>query len=130
VKDTEGSALESQWYWSKQDSNDRNGPVSRERLEELAEEETLESEDLVWRKGFDDWVEAGSVEELERELFASSGDSSGGCSGCLLWTLGLITVVGVSQKVGGEKLTKMVGQSFVYVLIIVFIIRHLWKKIK
>jgi hypothetical protein len=67
---TQESASESQRYWSKQGSGERNGPVSRERLEELAEEGDLEPEDLVWRKGFDDWMEAGSLEEVE-ELFAS-----------------------------------------------------------
>jgi hypothetical protein len=63
------SDSENQWYWSKRNSDERKGPVGRERLEELAEEETLEPEDFVWRKGFDDWKEAGSAEEVE-ELFA------------------------------------------------------------
>ncbi|MCS3859435.1 hypothetical protein GGP89_002836 [Salinibacter ruber] len=66
----ENSNSENQWYWSKRSSEERNGPVDRERLEGLAAEGTLEPEDIVWRKGFDDWKEAGSVEEIE-ELFAS-----------------------------------------------------------
>ncbi len=65
----ENSISGNQWYWSKRNSDERNGPVGRERLEELAEEGTLEPEDFVWRKGFDDWKEAGSAEEVE-ELFA------------------------------------------------------------
>lgn len=67
---TEATASEHQWYWSKQGSDERNGPIGREQLEKLAEKEDLEPEDLVWRKGFDDWKEAGSVEEIE-DLFAS-----------------------------------------------------------
>jgi hypothetical protein len=67
---TEGSASEEQWYWSRKGSGDRKGPVSREQLEELAKEGELEPEDLVWREVFDDWKEAGSVEEIE-ELFTS-----------------------------------------------------------
>jgi hypothetical protein len=62
------TASENQWYWAKQGSDKRNGPVSQERLEELAEEGDLESEDLVWRKGFDDWKKAGSVEGVEEKL--------------------------------------------------------------
>jgi hypothetical protein len=54
-----------EWYWSKKGSDERNGPVGRERLEKLAEEGNLESEDLVWSKGFDDWKEVGSVENLK-----------------------------------------------------------------
>lgn len=70
IMSTEGSASEKQWYWSKKSSDERNGPVGQEQLEELAEGGNLEREDLVWHEGFDDWKEAGSVEEIE-ELFAS-----------------------------------------------------------
>lgn len=62
---TEGSASENQWYWAKQGSDERNGPVSRERLEEVAEAGDLKPEDLVWTKGMGDWKEAGSVEKLK-----------------------------------------------------------------
>jgi hypothetical protein len=35
VVSTQESASESQWYWSKQGSDERNGPVSLKWLEEL-----------------------------------------------------------------------------------------------
>jgi hypothetical protein len=36
-----------QWYWSKRNSDERKGPVGRERLEGRAEEGALEPEDLI-----------------------------------------------------------------------------------
>ncbi|WP_263787942.1 DUF4339 domain-containing protein [Salinibacter grassmerensis] len=60
-----GSATGESWYWAKQGSDERNGPVSQERLEELAEARDLELEDLVWTKGMDDWKKVGSVEKLK-----------------------------------------------------------------
>lgn len=62
-----GSSSED-WYWSKQGSEQQRGPVSLERLRDLAEQGSLEYEDLVRREGSDDWKDAGSVEEVE-DLF-------------------------------------------------------------
>jgi hypothetical protein len=59
------SLTSDEWYWSKQGSDERNGPVSGEKLKELAKEGGLEPEDLVWTKGMDDWKEAGSIEGLD-----------------------------------------------------------------
>jgi len=64
------SKTSDKWYWSKRDSDERNGPVSGEKLKELAEEGELEPDDLVWTKGMNDWKEAGSIEDLE-DLFVS-----------------------------------------------------------
>jgi len=64
------SVSESEWYWSKRGSDERNGPIDWERLKELAQEGDLEPDDLVWTKGMNEWKEAGSVEDLE-DLFVS-----------------------------------------------------------
>ena len=62
---SEGNPTSDEWYWSKRGSDERNGPISGEKLRELAEEGDLEPDDLVWTQGMDDWEEAGSVEKLE-----------------------------------------------------------------
>jgi hypothetical protein len=63
------------------------------------------------------------VAELEGGLLASSGDSSGGCSGCLFWTLGLVAVVGVSQQIGGEKMAIKIGRSLLLILTSTYAVR-------
>lgn len=75
---TEESTSDAEWYWSKKGSGERNGPVSRERLEELAEQGDLESEDLIWTKGMDEWEEATSIEGLINPLPDDPNDKKRG----------------------------------------------------
>lgn len=58
------------WYWAKKGSDERNGPVRKSQLEKLAKEGGLESDDLVWTGGMDEWEEASSVEGV-KDVFAS-----------------------------------------------------------
>jgi hypothetical protein len=67
---SDSSPASSRWYWSKRGSDERNGPISGEKLRELAEEGDLEPEDLVWTEGMDDWEEASSVEGV-KDFFVS-----------------------------------------------------------
>ncbi|MDX1631504.1 MAG: DUF4339 domain-containing protein [Thermoanaerobaculia bacterium] len=53
---------EDQWYYYKED--ERHGPVSFERLQELAESGGLDADDLVSRPGMAEWVPAREVEDL------------------------------------------------------------------
>ena len=55
------------WHYLLDDEPE--GPVSREQLQELATAGVITPEDLVWRKGTDDWVPAKKV----RGLFQPSG---------------------------------------------------------
>jgi hypothetical protein len=54
-----------EWFFAKDD--EKFGPVSLERIRELAEEGTLQSSDLVWKEGMADWIPSSSVVELEPE---------------------------------------------------------------
>lgn len=62
------------WYWAKKGSEEKNGPVTPERLEELASGDILEEEDLIWKKGMDDWAKASSVDGLVRSSQPTTSD--------------------------------------------------------
>mgnify|MGYP000423776672 CR=1 FL=1 len=64
------SLTSGKWYWSKRGSDERNGPISGEKLKELAEKGDLEPEDLVWTEGMDGWEKASSVESVQ-DFFVS-----------------------------------------------------------
>jgi GYF domain 2 len=48
------------WFYSVGDS--RQGPVTEDALQRMARSGTLRPDDLVWREGMADWVEARTVE--------------------------------------------------------------------
>ncbi len=50
------------WHYLLDD--EAEGPVSREQLQELAEAGVVTPDDLVWRKGTDDWIPAKKVRGL------------------------------------------------------------------
>jgi len=87
---TEGPAEAAiEWYYSRDD--ERQGPVSEEKLQKLAAAGKLDRDDLVWNEGFDDWIPAGDVPgllpaaeherasfsaDLDRDLAAETASSS------------------------------------------------------
>jgi len=56
------AAVMSQWYYLK--SGQQQGPVSLERLRELAQQGELKPEDLVWSASMTDWTPAEAVEGI------------------------------------------------------------------
>jgi len=53
---------EIQWYYARDEQ--RFGPVSTVELKRLAERHAITPDDLVWREGMADWVEASQVKGL------------------------------------------------------------------
>ena len=51
-----------EWYYAK--GAKQNGPVSPAELKRLAEKGELTGDDLVWREGMEDWVQARKVKGL------------------------------------------------------------------
>jgi len=51
-----------QWYYAQ--DGQRQGPISREQLDELAASGQLMADDLVWTEGMDQWKTAAQVEGL------------------------------------------------------------------
>ena len=51
-----------QWYYTQND--ERQGPVTPEELKELANAGQLKPDDLIWKKGMKDWIEAGTATGL------------------------------------------------------------------
>ena len=50
------------WYYVQQ--GNRQGPVSFETIQSLINSKTLNDQDFVWKKGFDNWKKIKEVEEL------------------------------------------------------------------
>lgn len=67
VMDISKSDSEKKWYWRKRDSDERNGPVSTQKLLKLAKTGDLRTEDLVWKDGMSDWRKAKSVSTLSMQ---------------------------------------------------------------
>lgn len=74
------------WYYEK--DGQHNGPVTRERMAELAEIGEVQAETLVWKEGLPDWVSANRLRFLP---FTPPGGSTGDDSG-----MRLIAPIGVS----------------------------------
>ncbi len=51
-----------EWYYARDDK--QQGPVSAGELKQLASRGEVRPDDLVWREGMDDWVEARNVKGL------------------------------------------------------------------
>ena len=51
-----------QWYYTQND--ERQGPVTPEELKELANSGQLKPDDLIWKKGMKDWIEAAKLSGL------------------------------------------------------------------
>ena len=51
-----------QWYYTQND--ERQGPVTPEALKEMANSGQLTPDDLIWKKGMKDWIEAGTATGL------------------------------------------------------------------
>jgi len=49
------------WYWHKENDTEPRGPVSEDKLKELAKNGDLGRDDKIWKEGFDDWTIATSV---------------------------------------------------------------------
>ncbi len=58
------------WYYVK--GSERVGPVEESELEELVLNGQLDHESYVWRKGFENWVQMASVQELSHILNAKT----------------------------------------------------------
>ena len=54
--------MDDKWYYGH--GEERLGPVSIDELRRLVASHQLRAEDLVWRKGFEEWTPAGQVEGL------------------------------------------------------------------
>jgi hypothetical protein len=54
------------WYYAENDAT--KGPLSFEDLVETLKKMSRLNEVLIWRQGFEDWVEASSIPELDRLL--------------------------------------------------------------
>jgi hypothetical protein len=64
-----------QWYYA-QDQK-QSGPVTWEKLRELASSGVLEKNDMVWRDGMAEWQKATTVEGLFAKTAVSAGVSAG-----------------------------------------------------
>ena len=56
--------MAAEWFYTKQGQQQRQGPVSREQLKQLAAEGALRPGDLVWTVGMPQWSAASSVAGL------------------------------------------------------------------
>lgn len=54
--------MAAEWYYAKGDK--KHGPITEDRLRELAESGELRPTDKVWRKGTKGWVEASTLPDL------------------------------------------------------------------
>jgi TM2 domain-containing membrane protein YozV len=54
--------MASDWYYSH--NGERHGPVSSDRLKEMAAAGRLKPDDLVWKEGMDAWAPAAKVKGL------------------------------------------------------------------
>ena len=54
--------MSTEWYYGKQ--GQQFGPISSVQLQELALSSKLKHDDLVWKKGMDQWVRASRVKGL------------------------------------------------------------------
>jgi len=54
----------SQWHYLTDDSDEPQGPVSSEQLKKLAAAGKLAPDDMVWKEGMADWVEAAKLKGL------------------------------------------------------------------
>ena len=55
-----------QWYYAHE--GERQGPVTLEKLKELASSGQLQASDLVWKESMDQWTPASEVQEVATEL--------------------------------------------------------------
>jgi TM2 domain-containing membrane protein YozV len=51
-----------EWYYSV--DGDRQGPIASAELKKLAEAKTIKPDDLVWKDGMPDWVQAKTIKGL------------------------------------------------------------------
>ncbi len=56
--------MSTDWYYV--EGEQRVGPVSEEKIEELIEEGSLKEESFVWKKGFENWKKPKDVEEFNK----------------------------------------------------------------
>ncbi|MFB6232259.1 MAG: DUF4339 domain-containing protein [Salinibacter sp.] len=66
---------DAKWYWSKRDSDGRNGPVDWNQLKELVRNGDLDPKDLVHAEGMDGWREIGSVDGFVKSKSPPPGTS-------------------------------------------------------
>lgn len=59
-----GTHMANSWYFTRND--ERQGPISSDRLKAMAREGWLRPEDLVWRPGMPNWAPAKKVQGLFR----------------------------------------------------------------
>lgn len=57
--------MSDKWYYVQ--SGERQGPVEIDAVFQLLSDATLNQEDYVWKKGFDNWVRIKDVEELQEK---------------------------------------------------------------
>ena len=58
--------MSTNWYYV--ESNERIGPVDESEFKDLIHTEKIIGETYVWRKGFENWVQAKSLDELKKYL--------------------------------------------------------------
>jgi len=54
------------WYYV--ENNERVGPVQEIEFIKLIEQSVIDRETYVWKKGFDNWIQAGNLPELNNFL--------------------------------------------------------------
>lgn len=59
-----------EWYYMNANSRDAIGPITPDKLRELAEKGTIGPESLIWKETLKDWVTANSFKGF-REIFAT-----------------------------------------------------------
>ena len=58
--------MSTNWYYV--ESNERIGPIDESEFKDLINSEKIIGETYVWRKGFENWVQAKSLDELKKYL--------------------------------------------------------------
>jgi dihydrofolate reductase len=62
------------WYYVQK--GNRHGPVAIEVIVEMVSNQELNSDDFVWKKGFENWKKVKEVQELEPKKNISKADDS------------------------------------------------------
>ncbi|MCS3827674.1 hypothetical protein GGP85_003144 [Salinibacter ruber] len=73
------SSKEGNWFWADKSSGEPQGRVEWKDLKQMARQGDLDQDSLVWKEGMEDWVKAGSVNDLfpAPPPLPESDDSSG-----------------------------------------------------
>ena len=64
--------MSANWYYV--ENNERVGPVDEKNFLDLIKSNVIDSETYVWKKGFDNWIQAKNLDEL-RNMIPHSSDS-------------------------------------------------------